>query len=278
MYSQEDFRKDCLELFTHTDGNTAAIPEIGDVRMYESPLIGYAAADDGIFETYRRPEVIGENYFAPSEWLPQARTVISFFLPFTEEVRTSNRASKTDPSTEWLYARIEGQAFIGKFMTAVREMLEEKGVSACVPSLDERFGVRIEMTQENGVADFHADSRWSERHAAYACGLGTFGMSRGLISEKGMAGRYASVIISEAWTPTERKYTGIDDYCIKCRACVRNCPANAIPHDGFKNNIKCNEYVETMKAKYAPRYGCGKCQVGVPCETSAPGLRKMLDR
>ena len=28
-----------------------------------------------------------------------------------------------------------------------------------------------------------------------------------------------------------------------------------------------------MKAKYSPRYGCGKCQVGVPCEFRAPGLK-----
>ena len=138
--------------------------------------------------------------------------------------------------------------------------------------LDERFGVKIEITASGLRPDFHANSRWSERYAAYACGLGTFGLLRGLITEKGMAGRFASIIVTETFEPDERKYTGVYDYCIKCGACARNCPANAISLKHGKNNIKCNKHVETMKKKYPPRYGCGKCQVGVPCEFRAPRM------
>lgn len=35
-------------------------------------------------------------------------------------------------------------------------------------------------------------SVWSERHVAYVCGLGTFGLSRGLITEKGQCGGSAA--------------------------------------------------------------------------------------
>lgn len=270
MYTREEFTKDCQRLFDKTEGNIVDIPGIGDTLLYDMPLIGFAAASDEIFETYRRKEVIGPHFFGPVEWLPAAKTVVSFFLPFSAAVRISNKADRTDPSAEWLYGRIEGQAFIGKFMEALKQMLEGKNIDVCVPSMDERFDIKFEMTSTEEESDFHADSRWSERHAAYACGLGTFGLSRGLISEKGMAGRYASLIVSEEWEITGRSYTGIEDYCAKCGACARNCPVQAISLEHGKNNIRCNAHVEKMKKKYSPRYGCGKCQVGVPCESGIP--------
>ena len=270
MYSNAELVNDCLELFRQTEGNIVDVPEIGETVIFDEPIFGFASTCDDLFETFRRKEVIGANYYGPGEWLPEAKSVVALFLPFSEAVRTSNREDRTDPSKEWLYARIEGQEFIGRYMAAVKQLFEEKGFRACVPALDERFGVKIEITAKGLRPDFHADSRWSERHAAYACGLGTFGLSRGLISERGMAGRYASIIVSADFEPSPRKYSGIDDYCIKCGVCARNCPANAISLKHGKNNIKCNKHVETMKKKYSPRYGCGKCQVGVPCEFRAP--------
>ena len=276
MYTQEAFANDCQELFRRVEGNSVDIPGRGIVTLYDMPLIGYAAASDPIFEQYRQPEIIGSNFCCPSEWLSTTKTVVSFFFPFTETVRLSNRADKTEPSAEWLYGRIEGQAYISRFTAELRYLLEARGIEVCVPSSDERFGIQFETLLIGGEPDFHANSRWSERHAAYAAGLGTLGLSRGLISEKGMAGRYASVIISEEWPATERRYTGVDDYCIRCGACARKCPAHAISPGYGKNNILCNAHVEKMKEKYPPRYGCGKCQVGVPCEFRAPGLiRKM---
>ncbi len=274
MYAQEDFTKDCLALFGSVEGNIADIPGIGDVRLYDPPLIGFAAASDLLFETFRQEEVIGPHYLGPLQWLPEAGTVVSFFLPLSETVRASNRKDGREPSAQWLYGRIEGQAFIAGFMAALKQMLEEKGLKVCVPILDERFDLQYESALTGGAADFHVDSRWSERHAAYACGLGTFGLSRGLISEKGMAGRYASLIVSEEWPATKRRYTGIDDYCTKCGACVRKCPVQAISLEHGKNNKRCSAYLDKMKEKFHPRYGCGKCQVGVPCEYRAPGMKQ----
>ncbi len=270
MYTNVDFINDCLEIFRQTDGNIVDVPDIGETLIFEEPLFGFASADDDIFETFRRKEVIGANYFGPYEWLPEARSVVALFLPFSETVRRSNRTDPMDPSKEWLYARIEGQEFISKYTAAIRDHLGKMGMAACVPALDERFEVKIEPTVSSLRPDFHADSRWSERHAAYACGLGTFGLSRGLITEKGMAGRFASIIVAAEFEPTGRKYTGIDDYCIKCGVCAGNCPAKAISLKHGKNNLKCHMHVQKMKKKYSPRYGCGKCQVGVPCEFRAP--------
>ena len=113
-------------------------------------------------------------------------------------------------------------------------------------------------------------SNWSERHAAYAAGLGTFGLSKGLITEKGIAGRFASIIIDAEAAPDERKYTGIYDYCTMCGACVRRCPGQAITLEEGKNHNICNTTVNTLSAPHAPRYGCGLCQTKVPCESRIP--------
>lgn len=70
--------------------------------------------------------------------------------------------------------------------------------------------------------------------------------------------------------PDVRPYEGLYDYCIRCGACMRNCPKNAISLEKCKDQLKCAPYVNGTKKKYAPRYGCGKCQVGTPCESGIP--------
>ena len=56
-------------------------------------------------------------------------------------------------------------------------------------------------------------SNWSERHTAHISGLGTFGLCDGLISKRGKAGRYGSVIVNHKFTPTPRDYTEYNEYC-----------------------------------------------------------------
>ncbi len=270
---KQSFMDLCAELFTRVDGNGVTLPDGSRIALFEAPVSGFAAAGDAIFTEFKRPEVIGPGFWTPEEWLPGAKTVASLFFPFTAAVRESNRAAGPDPSAAWLYGRIEGQQFIGAYMAALRDRLSEQG-RVCVPSLDERFQVRDVPVEVPGEPpDTHVESRWSERHAAFACGLGTFGLSRGLITRRGMAGRFASVILSRELEPDRRDYTGPYDYCVRCGACVTRCPAGAISLARGKNNDLCRRYVNRMGEKYKPRYGCGKCQTGVPCEDALPGER-----
>lgn len=122
-------------------------------------------------------------------------------------------------------------------------------------------------------------STWSERHAAYAAGLGTFGLSKGLITKKGMAGRFGSVITNAEFSPSIRSYSSPFEYCIMCGACMEKCPVGAIDKArGYalgKDQLICGPYVGSSKLPpHGPhqriRYGCGKCQSGVPCESSLP--------
>jgi hypothetical protein len=58
--------------------------------IFDDPIFSFARAYDDLFSTLKKPAVIGEHFLLPHEWLEGAKTVISFFLPFSEAVRTSN--------------------------------------------------------------------------------------------------------------------------------------------------------------------------------------------
>ncbi len=59
-----------------------------------------------------------------------------------------------------------------------------------------------------------------------------------------------------------------------CRACIRNCPVDAISTENGKDHKKCTSFQDLTAEKFKPRYGCGKCQVGVPCESRIPARRR----
>ena len=84
-------------------------PGCGGVRIYGDPVLAFGSADDPLFEKLKDPGVVSAEHMSPKEWLPEAVSVVSWFLPFSEEVKNSN-AGGQDPSPLWLHARIEGEA------------------------------------------------------------------------------------------------------------------------------------------------------------------------
>jgi len=244
--------------------------------IYEEPLIGFAAAEDALFAEYKKPDVIGPWHMSPAEWLPGAKCVVSLFFPFSEDVRRAHRQSREGIAFEWLWARVEGQALLDSMMELAAQELAAKGVKAVVPAIDPRFkamqGGKGGISGYAEINESSFGSTWSERHAAYACGLGTFGLSKGIITEKGMAGRFASIIIDADIPADVRPYTGVYDYCSRCGACVRRCPVGAISLESGKDHNICGPWVDQSKLTYAPRYGCGLCQTAVPCEHARPLL------
>lgn len=253
-------------------GNRVHLEKEGaEITLFEPPLIGFAKADDPLLALYKDPAVIGEAWMSPKEWMPEAQTVVSMFFPFTDEVRSRERkADRNETSEAWLYGRIEGQEYIVAVLTGLRERLSAAGFRVCVPALDKRMKTTPETWNDGERSDLHVVSAWSERHAAFACGLGTFGLSRGIITEKGMAGRLASLLIDAHLQPDPRRYTEVYEYCIRCGACARRCPVDAITPEHGKNNMVCKARSDALRERYAPRYGCGKCQTLVPCEFCNP--------
>ena len=132
-------------------------------------------------------------------------------------------------------------------------------------------------------------SCWSERHAAYAAGLGTFGLSDGLITARGKAIRAGSVVAKIKIEPTPRTYNDPHAYCAffadgSCGKCIDRCPVRAISPAGHDKE-RCRAHLlagrEYVSKTYGfEGYGCGLCQVGVPCEKGIPvkAARQALER
>jgi epoxyqueuosine reductase QueG len=250
-------------------------PDLAGMRYFDLPLVGYAAADDAYFSLLKQPEVIGTHFILPQDWLPGAKTVISVFLPLMAQVKKANRKDMTWPSDEWLHARIEGQVFQNDLLRHLTRAIEDTGRAALAPSLDPRFKTGIPAITDKTRQDFYT-SNWSERHIAYGCGLGTFGLSKGLITAKGMAGRFISLVTTVEFAPTGRAYSDIYEYCSRCGLCVRNCPVKAISLETGKNHPLCSAFLDKTREKHEPRYGCGKCQVRVSCSNKIPAKKTAL--
>ena len=265
-------------IFETTEGNIigeeiALSPECIGQRMFDAPIFRIGAADDPLFMELKKESVVGPWHLAPAEWLPTAKSVIALFFPFTEEILASNRTQTTEASPAWRHARHDGQLFQNKVTLALKDALAAQGIEACIPAVDPRFhGVNEGQTVEGyGVAPAgHYSSTWSERHACYICGLGTFCLSKGMISEKGLAGRYSTIITELPLAADERPYKGLYDYCIDCGKCAARCPAGAIdPAKGTKDHSLCFNY-QAATRHVVPYGGCGLCQTDVPCEHGIP--------
>lgn len=256
-------------------GELAINEKMVGLEIFDSPLVGVAAADHPAFRELRRDGVVGPHFLLPEQWLPGARSVVSFFLPFSERVRTANRTDREEPAPEWLHGRIEGQKAIDSLSAYLVERLREEGAYAVAPSVDVRFRScakdnTVFLDCDGSPLPVSFSSNWSERHVAYVCGLGSFGLSKGLITRKGVAGRFGSVVTRAPVPPDNVIAANVYENCTMCGACVRNCPAGAITIEKGKDHIRCAEFLEVTKNKYQPRYGCGKCQTGVPCERAIP--------
>ena len=252
-------------------------------RYWQTPLIGFASGDDPLFNQYKK--IIGEFHFTPQEIFEltfggrkpsKNLSVISWVLPTSEDIRKSNRKETRYPSLLWAHAREFGEQFNVKLRNHLVSILKKRGYKAVAP-MNSPFWKRL-RSPEVGIA-----SNWSERHVAYACGLGAFGLSDGLITAKGKAMRVGSVVIDLPLEPSKKFYPHHKANCLyyfnrTCKACAARCPAGAITEKGHDKD-KCFEYTHSVvgKAKME-EYGvgitgyCGLCQTKVPCEFEIPKL------
>ncbi|HLA80660.1 MAG TPA: epoxyqueuosine reductase, partial [Thermoleophilia bacterium] len=177
------------------------------------------------------------------------------------------------PSEPWARARVFGQDCNRALHFALIEALAAAGHPAVAPSFLPEFCQLESPTW--GQA-----SSWSERHVAHISGLGTFGLSGGLITAKGQAVRFGSLVVRAEIPATDRPYFEPFAYCLyysrgTCGACARRCPAGSVTLDG-RNKRACARHLGPVTADYVRKeygfegYGCGLCQTGVPCESGIP--------
>ena len=252
--------------FLGTEGDS----EFYGMRFYQTPIFSIGSADDPLFNELKKETVVGPYHKMPHDWIPDAKTVISFFLPFEKRIVEANKRDPREPAIEWLYTRVDGQKHLLAHAAMILDAIRAEGYEAVAPQLEEAYWMRPGELAPAGPDNIPpCRSNWSERHVGYITGLGTFGMSTNFISRAGCAGRLISIVTNWSHPPTEKDYVHYLDYCNNCGACIKRCPAGAITTES-KSHVKCGEFMREVNAKYYPRYGCGKCQSGLPCEYHRP--------
>lgn len=253
-------------------------------QFFDMPLIGIVASDDPLWANFK--SVIGHYHLTPdemvasssegTEWSP--RSVISWVLPISRETRELNQRENHWASREWVLTANQGGIFLAQLRAHVAAFLNSRGYRTVAPQPST-------VREKVGALEVPAASTWSERHIAYAAGLGTFSLNAGLITSRGIAHRCGSVITELSLPPARRPYPDHQHYCLShrggdCGACIERCPSGALSRKG-NDKTKC--YVQIYQkapAVLTERYGltpeeckigsCGLCQTKVPCESGIP--------
>jgi epoxyqueuosine reductase len=251
-------------------------------KAFDAPLVGFSSGADPLYDEF--VSHIGAFYLTPIALFKQAfpdlpavradeLTVISWILPSTSRVRQEQAGANRHPSERWTRVRHYGEMFNMSLRRHVVEMLAERGVTAIAPLLAP-FWARSDS------GPYAPCSNWSERHCAYAAGLGTFGLCDGLITPVGKAMRTGSVVARVQIPASNRPYTDPHGYCLffshgTCGKCIPRCPVKAISKSGH-DKITCMQYTEKKMNTYVTdayginTYACGLCQAGVPCTDHIP--------
>ena len=250
-------------------------------RAFEDTVVGFSRGDDPLYDAYK--ELVGPFHWTPLEIFARTfpglaatageLTVIAWVVAHNPLTKEDNRREQFYPSERWARARIFGEEVNEKLRRHVVAALEAEGYAAVAPALSPHW-------EQKASERYVFASTWSERHAAYASGLGTFGLCDGLITPLGKAVRVGSVIARIRIPPTHRPYKGHHEYCLfysrgLCKKCIARCPVGALSEAGHDKK-KCRSHVrpvteDYVKARYGfDGYGCGLCQTGVPCESRIP--------
>ena len=235
------------------------------VTEYRPPLTGFADALDPDFLKLRM--LVNQSHKLPMDILPEARTVVSFFIPFTRKVVAANERHQS-VAEEWAIAYSETNRLIEEICSSLAIILGKEDVKAKWEPPTYNFD-KESMT-----------SYWSHKSVAKIAGLGSFGLNQMLITDSGCAGRLGSIIIDAAITPPpksdiQRCLHLIDKSCV---ACVERCPNNALTVAGLDKHRcyqRCLEadraysHLAESRGLRGPFDVCGKCSLG-PCSLEAP--------
>ena len=271
----------------------------GGGKIFSNPIIGIASGDDPIFQKFKK--VVGPEHLTPLElWLIEGQhklkasdlRIISIVFPFVDKIRIESENVKkrlriTLPAEIYSVGRNYANAFKRDTCREIIDFFKKRNYKAVAGMLSDSFNLIV----KGGFR-----STWSERHIAFATGLGTFSLHEGLITEVGCNIRLASVVTDAPLKITPRKSDNPYGNCLyylkgTCRKCEERCPGNAIDENGH-NKVKCYEYGRKVARKVVTRIGtilkphirrvdgklrpatfpvgCAFCQFGVPCMDKNP--------
>jgi epoxyqueuosine reductase QueG len=229
--------------------------------MWKEPVIEIISANDERLKMLK--EAVSPEHLMPRDILPDAKSIISFFIPFQESIVKSNMEG-TMASTQWATAYMETNTVIKTINDRIETLMEQNGYKAGKIPATHNFDVKKLI------------SNWSHRHIAFIAGMGTFGINNMLITKNGCCGRLGSILINyelpEYEQSRETKENCLNKQGRSCGMCQRKCVVNAYGHNTYDRH-KC--YEQCLKnMEYHKQLGyadiCGKCLVGLPCSTGCP--------
>jgi epoxyqueuosine reductase QueG len=230
-------------------------------KLWKEPITEIISAKDEKLITLK--ETVSFEHLLPCDILPDAESVICFFIPFHDNVIDSNLKGKM-ASDEWVMAYINTNDLIKTINDKIEILMEQNGYKTGKIPATHNFDTEKLI------------SNWSHRHIAYIAGIGTFGINNMLITKHGCCGRLGSIIINYEFDEY-KKINEIKEKCLNkrngsCGICQKKCIVNAYENTGFNRN-KCYEQC-LENAKYHKKAGhadiCGKCLVGLPCSKREP--------
>lgn len=236
-----------------TDTIKRQVTEADTVTEYREPLVGFAAAGDPRFADLRR--AVAPTHMMPGDMLPEARSVVAYFLPFAADVVEANAQERERVAHEWATAYIETNALISCITAHLVELLAERGVRAAAEPPTHNFDPVTLV------------SRWSHKSVALIAGLGSFGLHHLLITDAGCAGRFGSLVIDAEVRPTtvkprERCLYFHDGSCLEC---VMRCPVAALSEDNEIDKQACWRRLQEVAGELEEMGlvdACGKCSSG----------------
>lgn len=220
--------------------------------LFRDPIVAFSSAKDKRYEDLK--EIIGDWHQNPNEILANAKSVISYFVPFTERV-VKEPLTVEKGSPLWS----ESYVVINEYFNHINDEIIKYLVSKAYSAKD----IPPTHTYDPKVLK----STWSHRSAAAIAGLGEFGLNRMLITDKGCGGRYATVITS---AQLESREVSLDNQCLymkneSCTLCVDICPAGALTLDSNFDKFACQDILfenrDLMKESHNIKAAdtCGKC-------------------
>lgn len=237
----------------------ADYPEQQRFHRWQEPLTSFARTSDSLFPKLK--EWVQPSHQMPADLLPDASSVIAYFIPFHPSIPTSNQTGRL-ASREWGITYIQTNQLIADLNAFLADRLAQAGFEAVYASATHNFDEETLM------------SCWSHRHVAYIAGLGHFGLNNMLITEKGCCGRIGTLVTNAPLTPTPRRETPacLHRFNGSCGLCVGRCVNGSLtPHDYDRHH--CYDML-LENADALSEIGladvCGKCTVGLPCSGTNP--------
>lgn len=229
---------------------------------WKKPLIAVAGVGDERFFNLKKS--VGEFHLLPTDMLSDAKSVITYFLPFGDSVVDSN-IRDSQCSKEWAYAYIETNILIEELNKHIISELEKLGYSS------------VSTPATHNYSQDELITNWSYRHIAEISGLGKMGANNILITDSGCCGRIG-VLVTALDLPNTKENKAYRERCPykidkSCGICLEKCVNDSLNTNGF-NRFKCNELLlenlKGFKELHPEMDCCGKCCVALPCSKSSP--------